>query len=118
MELRVNGSVIASPSSFAVTTLDLDDEGTTVRTMDGMLHRDRIAVKRQIEMAWGVLTRQQVSDVLQSMSGTFFEFTYPDPMEGAYITKTFYVGNRPTPAAVSKDGEIWWSGLKATLTER
>jgi len=51
------------------------------------------------------------------MIGTSFSFYYPDPMTGAYATKTFYVGNRTAAAALSKDGDIYWSGLKFTLTE-
>jgi hypothetical protein len=39
-------------------------------------------------------------------------------MIGDYTTKTFYVGNRPTPMAIEKNGVIYWDGLKITLTER
>ncbi|PWV97434.1 hypothetical protein DFQ01_12178 [Paenibacillus cellulosilyticus] len=119
MELKIDGQVIASyPSQFTVTTMDLDDGDSTTRTADGTLTRDRVAVKRQIEMQWGVIKWSIMSALLQSMSGVFFDFTYPDPMTGQYETKTFYVGNRPAPVAVSKGGEILWSGLKVTLTER
>lgn len=119
MQLKVNGLLLAqAPSQFKVTTLDLDDADTTVRTADGTLHRDRITVKRAIDMSWGLLSWSDVSSIMQAMSGTFFEFTYPDPMEGTYLTKSFYVGNRPAPAALSKNGIVYWSGLQMTLTEQ
>lgn len=119
MILKINGVNIAeSPKEFSVTPMDLDDGSTTVRTADGILHRDRIAVKRQIEMSWGLLKWATLATLLQSMSNTFFEFYYPDPMEGTYVTKTFYVGNRPCPAALSQNGEIYWKDLKVTLTEK
>lgn len=119
MELKINNYPIAAyPSSFTVTPMDLDNGESTVRTADGTLNRDRIAVKRQIDMEWGVLTWEQMSNLLQSMSAPFFELYYPDPMAGAYVTKTFYVGNRPAAVALSKDNTILWSGLKVTLTER
>lgn len=119
MVLKIDGSAIAaSPKVFSVTPLDIDNGESTVRTADGTLNRDRIAVKRQINMEWGLLDWDTVASLLQSMANVFFELYYPDPMEGAYVTKTFYVGNRPTPAAISKDGKIYWSGLKVTLTER
>lgn len=117
--LKINNvEVVAYPKDFTVTPLDLDNGESSVRTADGTLTRDRITVKRQIEMAWGLLTWPQMSSLLQAMSGVFFDFYYPDPMTGTYVTKKFYVGNRPAPAALSKGAEIFWSGLQITLTER
>ena len=116
--LKINGRDIAAyPKEFTVTPLDLDND-TTVRTADGRLNRDRVAVKRQVEMSWGVLEWRVMAALLQSMADVFFELYYPDPMEGTYVTKTFYVGNRPCPMAVVQDGKIWWNNLKVTLTER
>lgn len=117
--LKFNGQAPAAyPSSFMVTVLDLDDGESSVRTTDGSLSRDRIAVKRQIEMTWGPLRWAEISSILRSMEDVFFPVTYPDPMTGRYETKTFYVGNRPAPFAVAQGNEIMWNGLKVTLTEQ
>lgn len=119
MLLKINDVEIGTyPAEFSVTPLDIDNGESTVRTANGTLNRDRVAVKRQIDMSWGILTWPQVSSILQAMSGVFFDFYYPDPMTGTYVTKSFYVGNRPCPVAYSKDGILLWSGLKVTLTER
>lgn len=119
MLIKINGTEIpVYPSEFTVTILDLDDGESTVRTADGSLNRDRIAVKRQIEMSWSALRWSQISALLQIMSGVFFEVYYPDPMTGQYETKTFYVGNRPAPVALSKGTEVYWAGLKVVLTEK
>ncbi|MEK4512856.1 DUF6711 family protein [Paenibacillus sp. FSL K6-2524] len=107
-----------SPSSLTVTVLDLDDGESSVRTADGSLNRDRIAVKRQIEATWGMLRWSEMSALYKEMEDVFFPVTYPDPMTGKYETKTFYVGNRPAPFAVAKGSEIMWNGLKVTLTEK
>ncbi|MDQ0091672.1 hypothetical protein J2T12_005112 [Paenibacillus anaericanus] len=118
MDLKVNGQDIAAfPSGFTVIPMDLDDGDSSVRTSDGTLNRDRIAVKRQIEMSWPALPMNEISALLKSMDAVFFNFTYPDPMEGGYVTKKMYVGNRPAATALEKDGVIWWDGLKVTLTE-
>lgn len=106
------------PSSFNVTVMDLDDAETTTRTADGTLSRDRIAVKRQIEMSWPALRWEDLSAILQMMENEFFEFTYPDPMTGSQETKVFYAGNRPAPIAINKNGVLWWQGLQVTLTEQ
>ena len=119
MELRINDVEIAAyPIEFQVTILDLDDGESTTRTSDGTLNRDRIAVKRQIDMTWNPLPWDKISAILQAMEAPFFEFYYPDPMDGAYVTRVFYVGNRPAAIPIVKNGVIWWSGLQITLTER
>jgi hypothetical protein len=119
MLMKINDVEIAAyPEKFTVTPLDIDNGESTVRTADGVLQRDRIAVKRQIEMSWGPIEWSKISALLQSMSGVFFDFYYPDPMDGNYATKTFYVGNRPCPVLFQQGEKILWSGLKVTLTER
>lgn len=118
MLLKINGVVIASnPNKFVPSIMDLDDAETTTRTADGSLTRDRIAVKRQIEIGWPPLPWDKMSAILQAMQDESFEFYYPDPKTGTYETKTMYVGNRQAPMAFEKNGEIWWSGLELTLTE-
>ncbi|MNI81110.1 hypothetical protein D3C73_1376940 [compost metagenome] len=60
----------------------------------------------------------QISPLLKQMSAVFFEFTFPDPMVGSYVTKTMYVGDRPSTVPFEKNGVIYWTGLKLTLTEK
>lgn len=118
MTIKINGVDIATPSEFTVTILDIDNGESTSRSADGTLNRDRIAVKRQIEMSWNLLRPEEISLILKLMSDVFFEVEYPDPQEGKYITKTFYVGNRPAPVAIEKNGQLLWKELRVTLTER
>lgn len=119
MLLQINGVEIAKyPSEFRVTVLDLDDADSTLRTADGTFSRNRIAVKRQIEMTWNTLQWSDLSAILQAMQDEFFEFTYPDPMTGQQETRTFYVGDRQAAVAIIKNGVTWWKGLQLTLTEQ
>lgn len=119
MDLKINDQPIAAlPAEMTVELLDLDDAESTTRTADGTLNRDRVAVKRQIQMGWNALRMSEISALMQQMQNIFFDFRFPDPMAGGYVTKTMYVGNRPAPMAFEKNGEIWWNGLKVTLTER
>lgn len=121
MILKANGAELAAyptPDGFQVTILDLDDADSTTRTADGTLTRDRVAVKRQIDMTFPALPAPVISALLKQMQDEFFDFYFPDPMEGGYVTKRMYVGNRPATIPIIKNGEIWWSGLQITLTER
>lgn len=118
MEIKINGTTIAAyPEKFQPGILDIDDPDSSIRTADAMLHRDRIGIKRQLDMSWGILKWSEISALLKSMADTSFTVTYPDPQEGSYVTKRFYVGNRTAAVALSKGSEILWSGLKLTLTE-
>ncbi|MCY9760931.1 hypothetical protein M5X06_18785 [Paenibacillus alvei] len=119
MKILIDGQEIAAyPSTFQVTILDIDDGNSSVRTANGTLNRDRVAVKRQVDMTWGVLSEQQISSILKAMSNVFFDFTFPDPMTGGSLTKKMYVGNRPAPFSMMSRGKVYWNGLKVTLTER
>jgi hypothetical protein len=117
--IKVNGSDLAKlPIEFTVEIMDIDDGTTTARTADGMLHRDRIAVKRKLNLTWSAMDWNTLSKLLESVSNVFFEVTYPDPLTGGIETRTFYVGNRSTPMAFCKNNEMVWSGLSMNWIER
>src|SRR5690625_1718975 len=105
LNLKINGQPLrVHPKEFRVTLLDLDDAETTTRTADGRMNRDRIAVKRQIDMRWTAVKASDMASILQSMQAEVFDFTYPDPMTGQYETKEFYVGNRPSHVPFVQSG--------------
>ncbi|MFD2334691.1 DUF6711 family protein [Cohnella sp. GCM10020058] len=119
MQILINGQQIAVyPLEYRPTILDLDDGDSTTRTADGKLNRDRVAVKRQIEMTFSAMPAPKMAQLLKSMRSVFFSVTYFDPMDGALATKEMYVGNRTTPMAFEKNGVTWWESMQITLTER
>ncbi|WP_028562255.1 DUF6711 family protein [Paenibacillus pinihumi] len=120
MLIKINGVEIAAypaPGQFKVTILDLDDADATNRTVDGTMHRSRVAVKRQIEMGFPALPQTKISAILKVMRSPFFNVYYPDPMDG-YVTRNFYVGNRPAAVPFERNGVMFWEGLQFTLTEK
>lgn len=113
--LKINGVAIATPKTFEVTVSDLD--GESERNANGQLIRDRIAVKRKINLEWSPLTQTESSKLLNAVSDVFFTVEFPDPQLGI-ISKTMYVGDRTTPAYSYINGVIKWSGLKMNFVER
>lgn len=113
--ININGVAIASPSAFEVSITDLD--GETNRNANGDLIRDRIAVKRKINLEWPPLKQSDIQTLLTSVSSVFFTVSYPDPQQGI-ITKTMYVGDRTAPALMYKNNEVYWSGLKMNFIEK
>lgn len=119
MEIKINGSeIVAYPSSFLVTSMDLDNAESSVRTADGTLNRDRITIKTKIEMGFGLLKWSEISSILKSIEAEYFTVYYPDPKAGSYMTKTFYCPNKPASIAVSRGGTMLWSGLQVSLIEK
>lgn len=113
--LKINGVVIATPKSFEVSISDLDGESN--RNANGQMIRDRIAVKRKINLDWAPLSQSEMSTLLNAVSSVFFTVEFPDPQIGM-TTKTMYVGDRTAPAYQYINGEVKWSGLKMNFIEK
>lgn len=113
--LSINGVAIATPKVFEVAVSDLDGESN--RNANGELIRDRIAVKRKINLEWCPLTQAEIQTLLNAVSSVFFTVTFPDPMSGM-ITKTMYVGDRTAPAYQYVNDEVKWQGLKMNFIEK
>ncbi|MEG0133771.1 MAG: DUF6711 family protein [Clostridium sp.] len=116
--LKINGVAIATPKIFQVDIEDIDGESN--RNTRGELLRDRIAIKRKLNLEWAPLKMNEISVLLKAVKDVYFEVNYPDPMEGTMLTKTFYVGGRSAPAHYY-DGvknEMLWQGLKMNFIEK
>jgi hypothetical protein len=116
--LKINGTDIKTPSSFAWGLQDLssDDSG---RTLDGIMHKDRIAQKRRLDCSWDNPTKDEASTILKAVNGTIFmQVTYPDTMSGNYETRTFYVGDRSAPMKTWMIGNKRYSSLSFSFIEK
>ncbi len=114
--LKINGSYVKSPQSLKVTISDLD--GNTTRSANGLLTRDRIAVKRKLDCDWGPLTQSECSSLLSAVVSEFFTVTYLDPKDGI-VTKTMYVGDRSEELYNYGDGTSpLWASLSMNFIER
>lgn len=113
--IKINGVDIATPKTYEATVSDLDGESN--RNANGELIRDRIAVKRKLNLEWGPLTQAEIQTLLNSVSSVFFTVTFPDPQLGM-VTKTMYVGDRSAPAYQYIKGEVKWQGLKMNFIEK
>lgn len=117
MLISINGVQIQSPDTYEVTISDLDSSAN--RSGNGTLFRDRIAVKRSINLGWTILTSAELSQVLTAVSPVFFSVTYLDPEINAMKVGTFYVSDRTSAVAVKQsDGSYKWRGLSFSIVER
>ena len=114
-QLIINGVTVVPPKNFQVAVSDVD--GETGRNANGDMVRDRITTKRKLECEWGTLTQDEMSRIQTAVQPVFFDVSYPDPVLGQ-TTKTFYVGDRTSPAYSFTNILKPWSGLKFSLIER
>lgn len=113
---KINGVAMPTPKSFSVNISDLDGESN--RNANGDLIRDRIAIKRKLEIEYQPLDPSEISLILKAISPVFINVEYPDPQEGRSITKTMYAGDKSSPMYYIIDGNPKWGGLKFNLIEK
>jgi len=115
--LIISGIEMPPPTDYQVGVMDLD--GKTTRTADGTLKRDRLAVKRKIEVFYAFITPEELKTVLQAISPVFFPVVYLDPQDSGTKTGTFYAGDRTVAAVGFSGGKIThWKDLKFSLVEQ
>ena len=118
--LQINKIDIADPKTLQWDIYDLDSEDGAGRNQEGLMFRDRVAVKRKLNCTWGPLEPYEMSVLLKLMDDVFFTISYPDAHDGEYRTGTFYVGDRSVPMYVWNEskGKRLWEGLSANFIER
>ncbi len=114
--MKINEVNTAQPVSMQVILSDLDNESS--RDALGNMYRDRITTKRKLNCEWGVLTTQEISQIMQLIANVFFRVTYVDPYSGTEETRVFYSGDRTAPVAVVVNGETYWRGLTCNFIEK
>lgn len=115
--ITISSTAIPDPSSYTVGIQDIVEAS---RNAQGNLVADRIATKVKLELGWKYLTSAEYSTILALFNASFFvSVTYPNPITGSNSTKTFYVGDRSSPAFKYTGGAIvGWKDVKFNLIEK
>lgn len=111
----VNGVAIKSPSAYKWKLEDLSasDAG---RTEDTVMDKKRIGQLIGIELQWNKVSIPDAAKLLKQFNPEYVEVCYLDAMEGKYVTKTFYVGDRSAPLYNSELG--LWDNIAFNLIGR
>lgn len=107
--IKVDGAEMPCPSSFTWGLLDIS-AAESGRTDDITMHKNRVGQKRTIFLSWNGPTFERTSQILRAVNPEYINVTYPDALEGKYVTKVFYVGDRSAPF------KCWWVGNKRMET--
>ena len=121
MILKIGGTDITPYIAFGGvkwTRSDIDSPDTG-RTMDGKMHRGRVATKIRLDITCRPLTTAEASLVLSKIYPEFVTVQYTDPMQGTAVTKTMYSNNNPATFLIHRaSGEELWNGITFPLIER
>ena len=94
--------------------LDSADAG---RTMDGVMHRGRVATKIRLDVTCRPLKSEEASIVLNAIYPEYVTVEYTDPMLGL-VTKQMYSNNTPAShMVIQADGVEWWQDIVFPLIE-
>lgn len=95
---------------------DLDAEGAG-RSLDGVMQRKRVAVKRKLAVSCLRLDTPTIMALNQALYPQFVRVTFLDPVEGI-TTRTFYGSTVEAATQIVIDGETYWEGTSFNLIER
>lgn len=113
----VDGVVLPTPDTYKPGIEDLSSEATG-RTLDGVMHKDVVAVKDYYEFTWKTVSWVDAAKIFNAVDGkTEVTLTYADPrVPDRFLTNRFYVGKRGCQALNLNDPVHTWKDVTLTFT--
>lgn len=111
----VDGVAIKCPSSYQWKLQDIS-QSDAGRTEDTVMDKKRIGQCVKLELQWRNITTAEAADILKRFNPEYVTVTYLDAMQGQYLTKEFYVGDRSAPLYNCQKGI--WSNISFNIIER
>ena len=112
--VKIAGADIPAPTEITHSMYDIT-EGE--RDSTGTMHIDLIATKYKLQLKWGVLTKAEMSSILNLIKPITFSVTFDDPESGNEKTVNVYKGDRSIPVLIYKNGEPYYNGFSVNLIE-
>lgn len=119
--LIVDGVAVKSPSSFSWGLQDVSS-ASAGRTQDALMHKERIAQKRKIELEWVNPTPSELHTIVNAFQPEYISVQYHDPLDSAdpavLSTRTFYTGDKSAPVYSWVVGEERYEKVSFNIIER
>lgn len=93
------------------------DSTKTGRTMDTIMHRTRLAIKRKLYITCMPMRHDDLIALNKAILPQFIKVRFLDPIDGL-TTKTFYGSSVQSTTQYTQNGETWWDGPTFNLIER
>ena len=93
--VKINSSFVEMPCpskcEWGLQDVSAADSG---RTEDALMWKNRVAQKVKLNLEWVAVSDADAATILSAFDPEYFEVKYHDPKANAYLTKTFYCGDR------------------------
>lgn len=114
---KVDGVTMPCPSTWQWGLQDVS-LGESGRTDDAIMHKNRVAQKRKIQVGFNGVTDEVAHTVLTAINPEYIDVTFYDLMEGHNVTLEMYVSDRTAPFKWWYDGTHVLESLTFDLIER
>lgn len=106
---KIDGTAIPTPSEYGFDIEDLSSDNTG-RTLDGVMHKDVVAVKDYYTCTWSRLSWADTAKLLNLVNGkTKVTLTYYDPRKPNVAQQNkFYIGKRSGKANNLRNAGNTW----------
>ncbi|MDO5539403.1 MAG: hypothetical protein Q4F83_04935 [Eubacteriales bacterium] len=115
--IKVDGVKIKTPSVFSWGLQDVSASNAG-RTQDARMHKNRIAQKRKIDLAWAMPTPEEAGDILNAFDPEYVNVTYYDPKDRKVVTRNFYTGDKTAPVKIWTVGNKRYESVSFNIIER
>lgn len=89
----IDGATILCPSSYKWSQ-EVVSRSTAGRTEDALMHVEKIRTVDKIELGWQNRTFAEARSILSKFTNEYLSVSYYNPVENAYKTGKFYVGDK------------------------
>ena len=115
-----NWNDLPNPSEMECQVYDLDAGGSTGRTLDGSMQRDRVAVKEKLVVSFPPMIASDLYQALDLIKNQFFYVKYFSIKTGTVRTALMYVGDRSAKAyyRYTRDGSDLYTDIKFNFIEQ
>lgn len=96
---------------------DVDGEDAG-RTLDAVMHRNRVGIKYRLDIICRPLTAGEASTLLAAIEPEFLDVVYDDPRSGSNTRRTVYSNNVPATILITRDNIDYWAGIAFPLIEQ
>lgn len=115
--ITVDGVKIKTPSTFSWGLQDISSSDAG-RTQDAIMHKNRMAQKRKIDLAWAMPTPEEAHAILVAFNPEYINVTYFDPLDGQIVTRNFYTGDKTAPVKIWTVGNKRYESIAFNIVER
>ena len=113
----VDNVVLPQPYLYSWSLQDVSAPNAG-RTEDALMHKDRVAQKRKIQLGWRMKDTATTAQILRAFNPEYVSVRYYDMMDNQYESRTFYVGDRTAPVKIWQVGNHIIETITLDIIER